>query len=490
MSDATSQPPGDGAERHEAGQHATRHLLGRGSLYAVAQAIQLGSALLVVPIVTRLLDTDQYGQVATGLVATRVLAMVVGLGLPGAVTLEHFRGTRGGDRARWLVVATVVASILLTGLASIGIAAWQATTSGEAHLALQLAVWATAPLATVIACQALLQAQDRVRLFVLLTALSTLGGQALGLIFTVVFTASAVSYLTGLLIGYTVAAIVGLVVTIRGGSERRGFDRPTLRRGLSLGLPTVPHSVSLYVLALGDRLVIEHISGFSQVGRYDVAYQIGSLSIVALVAYNQAWAPIIYGTDDQHRWSVLAATTEWVLRLSALLAVIIAVVAPVALLIAAPSSYDPTALTTVTALTAISVLPYALYLSRVHVIFQQRATRVLAWATPLAAVIGIGTCALLVPPLGLSGAAVSTIIGYGAQAVLIGLAARRLARVAWPSRATVLTATACLLAVAIAILLPHDGVWLAVRLGLGLLLTASLLAMARRAVTPTLASTP
>ena len=94
---------------------------------------------------------------------------------------------------------------------------------------------------------------------------------------------------------------------------------------------------------------------------------------------------------------------------------IIAVVAPVALLIAAPSSYDPTALTTVTALTAISVLPYALYLSRVHIIFQQRATRVLAWATPLATVIGIGTCALLVPPLGLSGAAVSTIIGYDAR---------------------------------------------------------------------------
>ena len=73
-------------------------------------------------------------------------------------------------------------------------------------MALQLAVWATAPLATVIACQALLQAQDRVRSFVLLTAVSTLGGQLLGLTFTVVFTRSAASYLAGLLIGYSAAA--------------------------------------------------------------------------------------------------------------------------------------------------------------------------------------------------------------------------------------------------------------------------------------------
>ena len=305
MSDATSQPPGDGAERHEAGQHATRHLLGRGSLYAVAQAIQLGSALLVVPIVTRLLDTDQYGQVATGLVATRVLAMVVGLGLPGAVTLEHFRGTRGGDRARWLVVATVVASILLTGLASIGIAAWQATTSGEAHLALQLSRMGDR---TARDCDRVpspvagpgprspLRPPDR--------AVDARWSGARPHLHCGVHGERGL-VLTGLLIGYTVAAIVGLVVTMpRRKRNGAGFDRSTLRRGLSLGLPTVPHSVSLYVLALGDRLVIEHISGFSQVGRYDVAYQIGSLSMRAFVAYNQAWAPIIYGTDDQHRWSV------------------------------------------------------------------------------------------------------------------------------------------------------------------------------------------
>jgi O-antigen/teichoic acid export membrane protein len=483
MSDPATPSP-EGPERHSSAHHATRHLLGRGSLYAVAQAIQLGSALLVVPIVTRLLDADQYGQVATGLVATRVLAMVVGLGLPGAVTLEHFRGARGQDRARWLVVATVAASVVLTLLASIAMVVWQNATDGEAHPALQLAVWATAPLATVIACQALLQAQDRVRVFVLLTAVSTLGGQLLGLAFTVVFTRSAASYLGGLLVGYSVAAVLGLVVTVRG--HGRPFERSTLRRGLAVGLPTVPHSVSLYVLALGDRIVIQHVSGFAEVGRYDVAYQVGSLSIVALVAYNQAWAPIIYGADDHDRWSVLAVTTGWVVRLSSLLAVIIAVAAPIVLLLAAPSSYDPTALTVVTGLTALSVVPYALYLSRAHVIFQQRATRVLAWATPLAAAVGIGTCALLVPAIGLSGAAVSTIIGYTVQAALIGWAATRLAHVAWLDRTTVLAALGCIAGIAVAVALPHDGAWLVIRAVVAVGIGIGLLATARRAVTASL----
>jgi O-antigen/teichoic acid export membrane protein len=483
MSNPASSPP-EGHERHAAAHHATRHLLGRGSLYAIAQAIQLGSALLVVPIVTRLLDADEYGQVATGLVATRVLAMVVGLGLPSAVTLEHFRGERGEDRARWLVIATVAASVVLTLAASVGLVVWQSAADGEAHVALQLAVWATAPLATVIACQALLQAQDRVRSFVLLTAVSTLGGQLLGLTFTVVFTRSAASYLAGLLIGYSAAAVLGLVVTVRG--HGTSFERSTLRRGLAVGLPTVPHSVSLYVLALGDRLVIQQVSGFAEVGRYDVAYQVGSLSIVALVAYNQAWAPIIYGADDRDRWSVLAITTGWVVRLSSLLAVIIAVAAPIVLLLAAPSSYDPTGLTVATGLTAAAVVPYALYLSRAHVIFQQRATHVLAWATPLAAAIGIGTCALLVRPFGLSGAAASTIIGYAVQAALIGWAASRLARVAWLDRTTVLAVLGCIAGVVVAVAVPHDGVWLVVRAFIAVGIGLGLLATARRAVTASL----
>lgn len=482
MADPDDAPPTDGSVAREAAHHATRHLLGRGSLYAIAQAIQLGSALLVVPIVTRLLDTDQYGQVATGLVATRVLAMVVGLGLPGAVTLEHFQGEKGAHRARWLVLATVVASVVFTLLASLGVAAWQSAASGEGRLAMQLAVLATAPLATVLACQALLQAQDRVRMFVLLTAISTLGGQALGLLLTVVGSRTATWYLAGLLVGYTVGAVTGLVLTVRGASWK--LDRPTLRRGLSLGLPTVPHSVSLYVLALGDRIVIEHVSGFAEVGRYDVAYQVGSLSVVALVAYNQAWAPIIYGATDRYRWSVLGITTDWVLRMAAVIATAIAFVAPVALRVAAPASYDPSALVTVTALTAVAVIPYTLYLSRAHVIFHQRATRSLAWATPVAAGVGLAACVVMVPAWGLDGAAISTILGYSVQAALIWLVASRLASVARPTRGTIVGVMLSLAGVAIAVALPQAGLWMIARLAVGAALACVLLSLVRYAVNP------
>ena len=73
----------------------------------------------------------------------------------------------------------------------------------------------------------------------------------------------------------------------------------------------------MFALSAGDRVVIERFEGIEQVGRYQVAYLIGSLGILLLNALNSAWSPIIYGAGDD-RWSILRRTSGIVHEMAAL----------------------------------------------------------------------------------------------------------------------------------------------------------------------------
>ena len=188
------------------------------------------------------------------------------------------------------------------------------------------------------------------------------------------------------------------------------------------------------MLALGDRVVIQVVSGSSAVGRYQVAYAVGALGVALLSALQNAWVPITFSASDEERWEALAKMTAIVVRLGILAAVGITVVAPIALDVLAPASYDPSDLVTVTALVAAGAVPWAFYLPMSQVLFWQRRTRPLAWITPLSAIFNLALVALLVPPLGLAGAGLSTLLALMLQAFLCSRAAAAAATVPWAFR--------------------------------------------------------
>jgi O-antigen/teichoic acid export membrane protein len=243
------------------------------------------------------------------------------------------------------------------------------------------------------------------------------------------------------------------------GARRRAL----LRESFAVGLPTIPHSLGIYVLAAGDRVIVERLEGLAAVARFHVAYIAGSLGIFLLSALNNAWSPVVFGARDEDRWQVLADTSAAVWRVGALAAGALALGAPAGLLVLAPASYDRAALAEVTAIVAASAIPMVLYLSNVHIVFWLARTGVLAWVTPLSAAANIGLNLLLIPALGLTGAAIATLITYVLQAVVIRWRASRLADVPWRVRPAVQAALIGAALVGLALLLPATGVWVALR---------------------------
>lgn len=462
----------------------SRHLVGRGSTYTIATALQLVSSLTVLPLVTRYLGPSAFGVVATALVVSQLGTYAAGLGLPSTATREYFaKPSDGLGHARRLVAAAIAiaAAICLTAAVT---ASWWGPAIGLGSSTSAAAVAALIPLpsAAVIGAQGILLAQDRPRPFVLLAVISTVGGQVIGLGALAFLDGSdgPTRYLAGLLTGWSLAAVVGVALT---GVLGAGLPSArVLRAGLAVSAPTVVHASSALVLNLGDRVVLERVASEAAVGRYQVAYQMGTLGLSIVAALNNAWAPLIYREPEETRWAVLRTTSVDVTRLAVPLAGGLALGAPIALWVLVPADFGRAALVPVVAVTALSTLPYVWYLSGAHVLFQRGRTRPLAVITPAVALLNLVLVAVSYEPFGLVGAGAATFVSYVAWAAAVRWAAGRLVVVHWARSVELHSAALATLLVVAGAVMGIAWPAMAVRVVLIVALAAALVVGLRRAM--------
>lgn len=424
-----------------------------GGSYAGGVVLQIVVQALSLPVLTRLLEPSEYGAVATALVIGNLLAVVVDLGLSRAVTRAWFRGPDGPNEAK----ALVVLGLLLVAAASLTAAATAAVWGGWAGdlVLLRLAVLLAAAMAARNLLLGLLRAQGRARPYVLVMVLSTSGAQVLGLV-AAVAGRSAFSYVCGLAAGSALAALLGLALV-------RPQLRPLRRRalwawGARFGLLLVPGELAAVAIWFSDRLVVERLLGLEAVGRYQVAYTVGSVLLMLAMGVSQAWGPVIYAAEGGERSRVAQETGAPLLAVGGLAAAALALAAPPLLVVAVPASYRPEGLSAVTAVVALCVLPLLAQQGSAHLLTAAERTARLAAGAVGAAVANLLLTLLLVPSLGLLGAAVATLLAYLLWAAVL---------TPWGSGSFLLQGTPWAIGTAGAVLgavLPVGGPGLAVRL--------------------------
>jgi O-antigen/teichoic acid export membrane protein len=413
---------------------ASRALLGRGSVYTLATAMQLAGALLVQPVLSRMLPKDEFGVTAIGIVVTATLGLLITLGLPGVITREYFQGGSEGNGAGVGPLITLsIAVAVLCGAVAFGAGWLWAAPLGGFTAALMIATVTAVSYSIIVTGQAVQRARNEAGRFVLVVGINVLGGQLLGLAAIMLISRTATTYLLGVAAGSLVGAALALYWA-RPSLYGVG-DKEALREWFAIALPTVPHMAALYLMTAGDRYVVQSIGGEVANAEYSLAYLTGALGITLVAAANNAWAPLIYGTPDDRRWTVLATTTQDMLRLAAIVASGLAMAAPLALwIVADPDKYDIAELTPVVALTALATVPYVLYLASAHVLFWTGKTTALIWITPVAVALSLVAKALVLPEFGFEGLAIVTVASYGLLALLVGSVRRRLAEVPWRRR--------------------------------------------------------
>jgi O-antigen/teichoic acid export membrane protein len=455
-----------------------RRLLGIGSVYTLGGVAQMAASAAAVPAITRLLGAGEYGQVTVVVAVVAVLAPAIAVGLPAAIARLYFGAddlaAPGPEIARRL--AGTCAAVAALGAASTAATAllWGSWLEPVARGALLTGIATALPLIVMGSTMSILQVQERPVAYVTVSLLGSAGAQLLGIAALAFVAATPTAYLGGYGAGVSVAALAGAVLS---GTLGAGLaDRRTVRAAMAIGAPAIPHAMAIFVLALGDRLIIQSIDGTVAVGRYQVAYALGALPLALLAALQTAWVPITFGAAADRRWESLASSAAVISRLGAVLVAAVVVLSPVGLAALAPASFGPGELEAICAIVALGALPWCIYLPLSQVLFWERRTKPLLWVTPTAAVVNLALAAILLPPFGLEGAAAATFLALALQAVLLERVTRAMAPVPWRWRAMLGNAAAGASIVAVVLALPGGAPGALVR---GLLLIALLVVAAR-----------
>jgi len=370
----------------DAGAAASKGVLGRGSIYTLGTAAPILANAAVVPLVTRLLGKPAYGVVAIAIVVIQVAMMAASLGMPSVITRQGILAGSGVAGARALLVR---GSLMTTGLVTAVILAapwWNPLVQVPLRRAVLLALGASAFFVVVENSQALLRVLDRPAAFVTLSLTATLGGPLLGLALLVGHH-SPERYLSGLTAGYAAAAVVGLVLCLRGGRPRR--DPGDTRAALRMGLPVIPHLVALFLANGALVFLAGQLFDIAAAGRLQLALLVGSSPAVITSALNNSWAPIVYRAEQSERGQVIAHTARDIATLTALVSGGVALLSPWLMRLVAGASFEPLQLVPAVATVAFGCVLSVAYLANVHLVFAAGRSLGLSVITPLSLMVGL-----------------------------------------------------------------------------------------------------
>ena len=397
-----------------------KRLLSHSAVYGAADVFTNVTSLLLTPLFTRLMTRADYGALALLALFSSLAKIAFRLGLDSAYFRLHYDQKDEAARRRLAGTTALFAAGFATLLFALvvvfsGPLTWALFGDQPAPRRWLLLAAADIWIAALsFVPQALLRIQDRPRLFAGLSIVR----HATNLVLKVGLLLGGFG-VTGVLTSDLVATVVftlALVPTLlRGASFELSW--PMVRELLELGLPRVPHGLLLQVQNLADRRILAAFVSMSDVGLYSVGYTFGTAVKFALSAFEPAWQPFVYAqmTKPEGR-QTLARLVTYVLSGFVFCALGVAVLGrEVVRLMTAPSFH---AAAPVVPVVALAYLLHGVFLLTSIGIGISKKARYYPIVTLASAGTNVAGNLLLIPRLGVMGAAWATVASYVVMAGL------------------------------------------------------------------------
>ena len=109
---------------------------------------------------------------------------------------------------------------------------------------------------------------------------------------------------------------------------------------VGFSIPLIPHYLSEVVLAQTDKIMIETLVGIDEAGIYSLAYSLSTLLTILNTAFLKTLTPWIYTNIKEKQFTIIGKNTSGIMLLVALANLVLIAFAPEAVLIFAPSEYQ------------------------------------------------------------------------------------------------------------------------------------------------------
>jgi O-antigen/teichoic acid export membrane protein len=402
------------------------------ALYTIGNLAPKLGAFVLLPILLRFLTRSEYGVISLLTTLSGLLTLILTFGMDGALMRLHF-DLQGRSRATLYSTLTIFtlgssAAIVAVFAAILG-PFFPALFAGIEFYPLGLLSLLIALTSSIqYVPSVLFRATGNAGAF-LLYNLGMFALSSLAIVGLVVASLGAAGVLIGQLVGDIMALAVAIALIFSFG--RPSFSRQRLAQALRFGLPLVPHGISVWVLRLSDRWLIALLIGLpvleaqAAIGVYSFAYQLGAVIGLIVVSFNSAWSPYFFRIGDRPTAPVLYRhVTTLVMAGLLALAVGMSALAPEVVTVVATAKYAQA--TDVIPIVAFASVFQGLYTMLVTLVFFMKRTAWLPLITIASAALNVGLNLLLIPALGMIGAAWSTLAGFAFLAAVTGLYARGL----------------------------------------------------------------
>lgn len=414
------------------------------SLYAIAEALSSLTGFISFPIFTRIFSQAQYG--IMGLVDStfKFIGTLSGMGLrPAVVRLwgEFKSGQRAGGTGA--LASTMMSASFLIGLAG-SLLCFAALLLPERWLPAE-AQRLIAMTGGVILFRnvtqmvlSIVQSQERagLRSGILLAERYLLMG--LPLLFVALFRWGLVGFFGGILLAEGIVFAYCLRFALKHLDWRwRVLDAPVVRESMLYGLPLLGLNVSGFVTDWGDRYLLSYFRDAAELGLYTAGYNMANYATMFFVpALNSALIPVTMNVWNEEGPDPARKSLESFLRYYSLVALPIvfgvSAVAPELISLLASEKFTDSA----------TVIPWVLsakvvqgaYYPFLAGLFLTKRTGWLALFLAGSAALNLGLNWVMIPSLGMRGAAITTLIAYVFYVFGGGAFSQRYLRLRFPLR--------------------------------------------------------
>ena len=179
---------------------------------------------------------------------------------------------------------------------------------------------------------------------------------------------------------------------------------------LGLTLPLIIHGIGHLIFSQSDRIMLQKMKGDDVLGVYSVAFSLCSVLTIIYGALNTAWIPFYYDLKKQDNKEQILSHSKRYIKFYTIISLGFVLLAYDVYKIMAPEEYSD----------GMKIIPFFvlanffsfLYLFPVNFEFFNRKTKIIPIATFSAAVLNIFINWALIPPLGITGAAIGTLLAH------------------------------------------------------------------------------
>jgi O-antigen/teichoic acid export membrane protein len=383
------------------------------AIYGLGSMVSRLLAVILIPLYTSYLSPDDYGKVGILTAWSAVLVICLRAGISTAFFRFYFDAE--DDRGRTTVVRTSFWFTMTMATAGLVAGLLLAEPLSQAFRDVGPGLVA----ATFVGVWAQMNYEQLTSLFrveqrALAFGIASLANVLVTVCAMVVFVAVFHWHALGLIVGNFTGTLAIYLVLLAYRRYQLGleFDRHLLREMNRFGLPLVPSALALWAINFVDRFLITWLDSKSAVGVYTIGIQISSAIVFLLFAFRTAWPAYAYSIkDDSEAKLTYGFVLTYLTLLTCWISTALAVLAPwiVDILTSKPGYAGAER---VVAPLCFSAAAFAAYTVVVIGVGRARKTKFNWVITGAAAVVNVVLVVALVPPFGIYGAAIASLVTY------------------------------------------------------------------------------